>query len=263
MAQELSPVTYQLTLPEQWKIHPVFHVDLLTPYQETVFHGPNYTRPPLDLIDNEEEYEVEQVLDSRVRGRNCKVQYLVKWVGYPDSNNQWVNSDQMMANNAIAEYKKRCPNTQRYIRRMKTGNLLIDFPLMSLPTPSTIENVICSNALSPHEYSLAAPLTSTDLKQVLQRFPNPTQPPDSDNSVTAPKPLTSRLDTELLTNQWWCRQLPPPPLCPTPSTCQNTHQCRQVTQRYAFPVPLEAPTVLNSTSCDAWYVACSVKNQED
>ena len=27
----LSPIDYQLTLPEQWKIHNVFHVDLLTP----------------------------------------------------------------------------------------------------------------------------------------------------------------------------------------------------------------------------------------
>ena len=38
----LSTITYQLTLPEQWKIHNVFHVDLLTPYRETEFHGPNY-----------------------------------------------------------------------------------------------------------------------------------------------------------------------------------------------------------------------------
>ena len=33
----LSTITYQLTLPEQWKIHDVFHVDLLTPYRETEF----------------------------------------------------------------------------------------------------------------------------------------------------------------------------------------------------------------------------------
>ena len=38
----LSPIDYQLTPPEQWKIHDVFHVDLLTPYGETEFHSPNY-----------------------------------------------------------------------------------------------------------------------------------------------------------------------------------------------------------------------------
>ena len=95
VAQVLSPVTYQLTLPEQWKIHPVFHVDLLTPYKETAFHGANYTRPPPDLINDEEEYEVERVLDSRVRGHNRRIQYLVKWVGYPDSDNQWLDADQL------------------------------------------------------------------------------------------------------------------------------------------------------------------------
>ena len=30
----LPPIDYQLTLPEQWKIHDVFHVDLLTPYRD-------------------------------------------------------------------------------------------------------------------------------------------------------------------------------------------------------------------------------------
>ena len=61
----LSPITYQLNLPIQWKIHDVFHINLLTPYQETDFHGPNFAQPPPDLIDGEEEYEVEQVLDAR------------------------------------------------------------------------------------------------------------------------------------------------------------------------------------------------------
>ncbi len=31
------------------------------PYKETALHGPNFTRPPPDLIDGEEEYEAEEV----------------------------------------------------------------------------------------------------------------------------------------------------------------------------------------------------------
>jgi hypothetical protein len=31
--QVLSPITYQLTLPHRWKIHDVFHVDLVTDLQ--------------------------------------------------------------------------------------------------------------------------------------------------------------------------------------------------------------------------------------
>jgi len=61
----LGLVTCQLHLPEQWGIHPVFHVDLLTPYKETEFHGRNFKQPLPDLIDGEEEYEVEQIIDSR------------------------------------------------------------------------------------------------------------------------------------------------------------------------------------------------------
>ena len=40
--KKLSPVTYQLSLPSSIKIHPVFHIDLLTRYQETAAHRPNY-----------------------------------------------------------------------------------------------------------------------------------------------------------------------------------------------------------------------------
>ena len=195
MAQVLSP-TYRLTLPEQWKIHLVFHIDLLTPYKETAFHGTNYTRPPPDLINNKEEYEVEQILDSRMRGRNRQVQYLVKWVGYPNSDNQWLDTDQLTANDAIREFKKRRPNAATHIRGTAMGNPLIDFPLMSSPTPSTIDNVLRSDASSPREYSLAAPLTATDLQQVLQQFPDPTQPPDTDVDLSAPQPLTSGLDVD-------------------------------------------------------------------
>ena len=59
--KEISPVAYQLQLPPSWNIHPVFHVSLLLSYCETPSHGPNFSRPPSDLIDNEEEYEVEQI----------------------------------------------------------------------------------------------------------------------------------------------------------------------------------------------------------
>jgi hypothetical protein len=80
-----SPVVYQLTLPSQWKIHPVFHVSLLTPYTETDEHGPNYIRPPPDIIKGEEQHEVEAIRSHQYQGH--KIQYLIKWKGYLESNN--------------------------------------------------------------------------------------------------------------------------------------------------------------------------------
>ena len=112
----LSPITYQLELPPQWKIHDVFHADLLTPYCETELHGPNFTKPPPDLIDGEEEYEIEEILQSRRHGRGCKVQYLVKWKGYPDSENQWVDWEDLHADEALVDFKRKNPDTVSHIK---------------------------------------------------------------------------------------------------------------------------------------------------
>jgi hypothetical protein len=116
----LSPITYQLTLPGTWRIHDVFHVDLLTPYIKTEFHGPNYTRPPPDLIQGEEEYKVKKVLDSRQYGRGHKVQYLVKWKGYPDSDNEWVNWNDMHADEALEEFRQCNPLSRTHKSTLQT-----------------------------------------------------------------------------------------------------------------------------------------------
>ncbi len=57
---------YTLTLPTNWCIHPTFNEILLTLYTPPTF--PNQEQPPPlppDLIDGEEHYEVEKVLNSR------------------------------------------------------------------------------------------------------------------------------------------------------------------------------------------------------
>jgi hypothetical protein len=101
ITQVMSTVNYRLELPTQWSIHPVFHIDLLTPYKETIMHGPNFTRPAPELIDGEEEYSVEKILDSRHFGRRRRLQYLVKWEGYPDAENMWVDKDDVFADDKV------------------------------------------------------------------------------------------------------------------------------------------------------------------
>ena len=83
----ISPIVYKLKLPPRWKIHPVFHAALLMPYVEMTEHGPNFTQPPLEKVNEEEQFEVEAIVGHRKVGKTY--QYLVKWEGYPMVDNTW------------------------------------------------------------------------------------------------------------------------------------------------------------------------------
>ena len=116
IAQVMSPISYWLELPHQWRIHPVFHTDLLTPYRETKMHGENYQQPPPELIDNKEEFEVEAILDLRCFGRGHKLQYLVKWLGYPDSDNQWEDADKVHADKLVRAFQQQHPGEEMHLK---------------------------------------------------------------------------------------------------------------------------------------------------
>ena len=100
----ISQMAFRLCIPSQWRIHPVFHASLLTTYKEMPEHGPNFLRPPPDLIDGEEEYEVEAVL--RHRGRPGHRTFLIRWKGYSVAEDTW-EPERNLGNTQplITEYK--------------------------------------------------------------------------------------------------------------------------------------------------------------
>jgi len=83
-------------------MHNVFHVDLLTLYHETDAHGTNYSQLPPELIHGQEEYEVKEIIKDCYYRR--KRQYLVKWLGYPVSENSWVDAKDLHSPELLAEY---------------------------------------------------------------------------------------------------------------------------------------------------------------
>ncbi len=208
IVQVMSPVNYRLKLPTQWSIHDIFHIDLLTPYRETDLHGSNYSRLAPDLVDNKEEYKVKKILDARQFSRGQKKQYLVKWKGYPDSDNEWVDKRNIHTPEAIKEFENRNSATKTHIRQGNTSKSLIPSSLRSTTPLTTLisfmSNVnkyylsllerifgaeleeglitihkareLCAKKyIRPHvtnENLLTAPLTEQELASVLLIFPD-------------------------------------------------------------------------------------------
>jgi hypothetical protein len=184
----LSPITYELRLPVQWKLHPVFHVDLLTPYRETEFHGVNYDKPPPDLINGEEEYEVERIVASRRFGRGRKLQYLVKWKGYPDAENQWVNEEDVFAENAIKEFQNLDSDPKTRIRRVG-----ID---LSPPHPFSVASPKATSTATPLTASMIIPEALYVSAESPSRQRDDTYDPidgtDPSSRAVSPEPLPTR-----------------------------------------------------------------------
>src|SRR5712672_724149 len=103
---KISHLVYKLKIPHTWQIHDVFHASLLTPYKETVEHGKNFLEPPPDVIEGEEEWEVEQLLEKRIFGRSKKLQFLVRWKGYSPAHDQWVNKEDMAADDLVRIFER-------------------------------------------------------------------------------------------------------------------------------------------------------------
>jgi hypothetical protein len=59
---------------------------------------------------------VEKILDSQHFGRRRRLQYLVKWEGYPDMDNMWVDKDDVFADDKVQEFKNSNPDATTHIR---------------------------------------------------------------------------------------------------------------------------------------------------
>ena len=87
ISKDIGLGVFELELLEGWIIHNVFNKNLLTQCVEPKYQGQcmDSASPPV-IINEEEEYEVEEVWKYRTRGQGT--QYLVHWKGYGDEHDQ-------------------------------------------------------------------------------------------------------------------------------------------------------------------------------
>jgi hypothetical protein len=106
--EEVGLRAYRLKLPEGWKVHPVFHISLLSQFKTTDTHGPSFPEPPPEEVEGEEENEIEGIINHRPT-RTGEMTYLVKWLGYNEQ--QWLPEHELS-------------HAQEYLERYKEANKL-------------------------------------------------------------------------------------------------------------------------------------------
>ena len=101
--QKILMIAYELTLPVTWKIHSIFHISLLCPFRpdnDGVYLDPETMDIEPPEVE-EDEYEVEAILDKYIVC--CRLQYLVKWKGFPTYEASWEPLDNLSGYRDLVE----------------------------------------------------------------------------------------------------------------------------------------------------------------
>ena len=113
ITRKVGTLARSLEIPATMKIHLIFHVSLLDPFQGNT-KNPRINRPDPIKVDGEKEHKVKKILKARVggRGKTKRRQYFVKWKRYPSSNNTWEDKENIKKAEALNVFlqkkKKSC-----------------------------------------------------------------------------------------------------------------------------------------------------------
>ena len=103
--------SYKLDLPPHMKVHPVFHISQLKLYRRPSDPERTYEKPGPVIVNKEEEFEVDEIINHRKRKRGRKtnkIEYLIVWKGYPVHESTWEPEENVKnAPEKIAEYYRR------------------------------------------------------------------------------------------------------------------------------------------------------------
>ena len=103
---QVNDNAFELDLPPTMKQHPVFNADLLRQYKPSPEEFGERSPPPPapEIIDGEEEFEVDRILDYAIINKTPK--WLVLWKGYPLESATWEPKSSLKnAKDALAEFE--------------------------------------------------------------------------------------------------------------------------------------------------------------
>ena len=110
VTERIGTQAYRIELPAQYsRLHDVFSVSLLEKWR--VAKGQKVLPLP-ELIDNEEEWEVEDIVEHKDVGGEQR--FLVKWAGWPAEYNTWEPREHLEnAQHVLNAYEKRAKHRHR------------------------------------------------------------------------------------------------------------------------------------------------------
>ena len=112
---QVGPLSWTLHLPTSMHtVHPVLHVSMLEPSTPNTLPSRIQPPPPPVIVDEELEYEISEILDSKLDKRcACKLLYLVGWSRYEGTNEEtsWIPANELgHASKIVSQYHLHYPN---------------------------------------------------------------------------------------------------------------------------------------------------------
>ena len=113
----ISANVVELQLPPTVHIHPVVNVSKLQLYKSQV-EGQKATKPAPVVVEGEEEYKVEKILNKRkIRGKN---KFLVRWKGYTAEADTWEDRGNLRnTGKLVEEFEREYGEEDKEVRRQE------------------------------------------------------------------------------------------------------------------------------------------------
>lgn len=111
LVEQINLVLFKLELPTLMKLYPLFHRVYLSPYIPAHQYQEPKWAPPSVMVEDKEEFEIQQILDLRWYRR--LLLYVVSYKGYGPEENSWVCSQDLHPPDLHRQFHRRYPHKPR------------------------------------------------------------------------------------------------------------------------------------------------------